>query len=78
MIWKSKWQYCKAIKLVDVQVNGSNGTGIVLYNPMGVVSIDRCLFFNNALSDEQEAMYGGGGLVIEADEVTSQFSCTIL
>ena len=65
---------CKAIKLVDVQVNGSNGTGTVLYNPMGVVSIDRCLFFNNALSDEQEAMYGGGGLVID---VTSQFSCTI-
>ena len=68
---------CKAIQLTNVHVTMSNGTGAVVYNPVGVVNITSCLFSHNGVSGEQEAMYGGGGLVIEVNEVTSQSSCII-
>ena len=67
----------KYIQLTNVHVDRSNGTGVVVYNPVGVVNITSCLFSHNGVSGEQEAMYGGGGLVIEVNEVTSQSSCII-
>ena len=45
-----------------------------MYNPLGVVSIDKCQFLNNGFLS---TMYGGGGLVIDAYEATSELSCTI-
>ena len=55
------------------------GTGVVLYNPVGVVYLDRCQFMPNGCSGKQAALHaGGGGLVIEANDVTSQILfCTI-
>ena len=44
---------------------------------MGVVNITSCLFSHSGVSGEQEAMYGGGGLVIEVNDITSQSSCII-
>ena len=66
---------CSSIELSNLHVNESNGTGVAVYNAMGKVSIDSCQFSYNGLSDE--AIYGGGGLVIEASEATSQSFCTI-
>ena len=66
---------CSSIELINLLVNKSNGTGVAVYNAMGKVSIDSCQFSYNGLSDE--GMYGGGGLVIEATEATSQSFCTI-
>ena len=67
---------CSSIELINLHVNKSNGTGVAVYNAMGKVSIDSCQFSYNGLSDE--GMYeGGGGLVIEASEATSQSFCTI-
>ena len=44
-----------------------------------MVNLDRCNFTSNNLSAELTAMplAGGGGLVIEANAVTSQFHCSI-
>ena len=66
---------CSSIELTNLYVNESNGTGVAVYNATGKVSIDLCQFSYNGLSDE--GMYGGGGLVIEASEATSQSFCTI-
>ena len=67
---------CSSIELINLHVNESSGTGVAVYNAMGKVSIDSCQFSYNGLSDE--GMYeGGGGLVIEASEATSQSFCTI-
>ena len=66
---------CSSIELSNLHVNESNGTGVAVYNAMGKVGIDSCQFSYNGLSDED--MYGGGGLVIEASEATSQSFCTI-
>ena len=64
---------CNGIRLTDVNFIMSNGTGVVLYNPVGVVYMDSCHFMHNGLSVEQTAMLtGGGGLVIEANDITSQ------
>ena len=68
---------CKAVQLTNIHVTISNGTGAVVYNPVGVVNITSCLFSHNGVSGEQEAMYGGGGLAIEVNEVSSQSSCII-
>ena len=58
---------CSSIVLSNLQVNESSGTGVAVYNAMDKVIIDSCQF-----------MYGGGGgLVIEASEATSQSFCTI-
>ena len=57
---------CSSIELSNLYVNESSGTGVAVYNAMDKVSIDSCQF-----------MYGGGGLVIEASEATSQSFCTI-
>ena len=58
---------CSSIELSNLSVNESSGTGVAVYNAMDKVSIDSCQF-----------MYGGGGgLVIEASEATSQSFCTI-
>ena len=51
---------------------------MVLYNPMGVIHIDRCHLIGNRMPDMQALIIpGGGGLVIEANTVTSQSFCTI-
>ena len=69
---------CKNVQLTNVHIIESNGTGVVFYNPLGVVNLDMCSFTNNSLSAEVAAMLaGGGGLVIEANDITSQFHCTI-
>ena len=58
---------CSSTELSNLHVNESSGTGVAVYNAMDKVSIDSCQF-----------MYGGGGgLVIEASEATSQSFCTI-
>ena len=58
---------CSSIELSNLNVNESSGTGVAVYNAMDKVSIVSCQF-----------MYGGGGgLVIEASEATSQSFCTI-
>ena len=69
---------CKNIQLVNVDVIESNGTGAIIHNPLGVVKLNSCNFLNNKFPPKLPAMYaGGGGLVIEADDVTSQSFCTI-
>ena len=69
---------CNNVRIINVDriINDSNGTGIVFYKPSGVVHLDMCKFINNSFSVEQSAI-GGGGLVIEANDITSQFHCTI-
>ena len=67
---------CHGIKLINVYVTDSIGTGVVIYNPVGVVNIEVS---HNSLSGEQEDNYGeegggGGGLVVV---VASQSYCTI-
>ena len=57
---------CSSVELSNLHVNESSGTGVAVYNAMDKVSIDSCQF-----------MYGGGGLVLEASEATSQSFCTI-
>ena len=69
---------CKNIRLTHVHVIESNSTGIVIYNSIGVVYIDRCEVSSSKLSGEQETMYGGGGLMMETNKVTSQSVCTII
>ena len=59
-----------ATQLTNVHITSSDGTGAVVYNPMGVVNITGCLF---SLSGEQ----GGEGIEIEVNEITSQSSCII-
>ena len=69
---------CKDIHLTNVNFIKSNGTGIVFYNPVGVVYMDSCHIMHNGLSAKQTAMYaGGGGLVIEANDITSQSAYVI-
>ena len=69
---------CKNVLLTNVYVTESNSTGVVLYNPMGVIHIDRCHLIDNCMPDMEALMIpGGGGLVIEANNVTSQLFCTI-
>ena len=63
---------CNSIELNNLHVSESNGTGVVINNPIGKVFIDRCSFTYNGLHRS-----GGGGLVIEASEATSQSFCTI-
>ena len=65
---------CKNVQLTNVHIIESNGTGVVFYNPLGVVNLDMCSFTNNSLSAEVAAMLaGGGGLVIEANDITSMY-----
>ena len=59
---------CSSIELSNLHVNESSGTGVAVYNAMDKVSIDSCQFTYGR---------GGGGLVIEASEATSQSFCTI-
>ena len=54
---------CNNIQLNNVDVINSNGTGIALYNPSGVVLLDMCNFINNSLSSVDPSAIGGGGLV---------------
>ena len=67
---------CKEKRLNHIYVIESNGTGVVIYNLMGVVYIDRCKVSSNELSGEQETMYGGGGIIMETNEANSQSVCT--
>ena len=65
----------KNIQLTKVHIIKSNGTGVIFYNPLGVIYLDRCQFMKNHFSGKQAALHaGGGGLVIEANDVTSQSS----
>ena len=63
---------CKEVRLTHVYVIASNGTGVAIYNSVGVVYIAGCNFSSNELPGEQETMYEGGGLMIEANKATSQ------
>ena len=65
---------CSNVTLNKVHVVESPGTGVVMYNTLGVVNIDKCLFLHNGFSSTK---YGGGGLVMDANEATSELSCTI-
>ena len=69
---------CNNIQLINVDVINSNGTGIVLYNPSGVVHLDMCNFINNSLPSVYPPAIGGGGLVIEADDVTANYDCMVM
>ena len=69
---------CNNIQLNNVDVINSNGTGIVLCNPSGVVHLDMCNFINNSLPSVDPPAIGGGGLVIEADDVTANYNCMIM
>ena len=40
---------CSNITLLQVNLNYSNGTGLVMYNVEGTVSIEQCVFSNNKL-----------------------------
>ena len=64
---------CISIELNKVHIHNSTGTGVAIYNAMGKVNIESCHFSYNGLSNEG----GGGGLVIETSEATSQSFCTI-
>ena len=65
---------CEGIYLMNVCVYKSAGTGVAIYNPVGVANIDKCQFIRNGLTLSE---LGGGGLVIEANERTSGSFCTI-
>ena len=68
----------KIIQLKNLGVITSNGTGVVLYNSVGVVHLDMCQFVNNGLSGKQAVLHaGGGGLVMEANGLISSSFCTI-
>ena len=68
----------KNIQLSRVDIIESNGTGAIFYNPVGVVYLDKCPFMKNGYSGKQAALHaGGGGLMVEANDVTSQSFCTI-
>ena len=69
---------CRTVTLTKVRVIESPGTGVVMYNPLGVVNIDKSQFLSNGFSGGKKVMYGGGGLVIDANyEASSELSCTI-
>ena len=65
---------CNNVQIINVDLIDSNGTGIVFYNPSGVVHLDMCNF---SFSVEQPAI-GGGGLVIEANDITAKYNCTVV
>ena len=69
---------CNTVNLTKLHVSESPGTGVVMYNPLGVVNINKSQFLRNNFSGRKEDMYGGGGLVIDASEDTSELSCTIM
>ena len=69
---------CNTVNLTKLHVSESPGTGIVMYNPLGMVNINKSQFLRNNFSGRKEVMYGGGGLVIDASEDTSELSCTIM
>ena len=52
---------CKNVLLTGVYVKESNSTGVVLYNPMGVIHIDRCHLTGNRMPDMQALMIPGEG-----------------
>ena len=69
---------CNTINITQIHVIESPGTGVVVYNSLGVVNIDESQFLcNGGFSSGDKVMYGGGGLVIEVNEVISQSVCTI-
>ena len=72
------FQSCTDIYLNNSHIIKSNGTGAAFYNPVGVVYIDSCQLMHNGLSGNKAAMLAkGGGLAIEANDITSQSSYTI-
>ena len=68
---------CETVQLANVHVIKSNGTGVIFYNPVGVVQLVMCTFLRNSLSSEQAAIHGGGGLVIETNDGSFQSNCVI-
>ena len=56
--------YCENVLIDTVTIESSNGTGLTLYNTVGAVTIQYCVFkYNRVLLDKSSA--GGGGLQIE-------------
>ena len=64
---------CSNITLLQVNLNYSNGTGLVMYNVEGIVSIGQCVFSNNKLIfkddnilyQRRKFLTGGGLRVIQ-------------
>ena len=56
--------FCKDVNLVNVNVESTYGTGIVLYNIGGSNKIEHCDFLENKFKDHNE-ISGGGGMYIE-------------
>ena len=56
--------YCENVLMDTVTIESSNGIGLTLYNTVGTVTIEYCVFkYNGVLLDKSSA--GGGGLKIE-------------
>ena len=67
------WSTCKNIQLTDVHITKSNGTGVIFYNSIGVIRLNRCQFLQNGFpGSKQAAALQGGGLIIEANDLASQ------
>ena len=56
--------YCENVLMDTVTIESSNGTGLTLYNTVGTVTIQHCMFkYNGVLLDKSSI--GGGGLQIK-------------
>ncbi len=54
--------FCSNVTLENVTVQGSSGTGVVMYGAVGNVEIYNCNFVSNVVGEDD---FGGGGLYIE-------------
>ena len=54
---------CKDVTIISTTVSESDGTGVVMYNTVGSVTILNSHFRNNSMLDDTQQ--GGGGLYIE-------------
>lgn len=54
---------CKDVSIISTTVSESNGTGVVMYNTVGSVTILNSHFLNNSMLNITQQ--GGGGLYIE-------------
>ena len=53
---------CTDVNISYVDIQDSHGTGLSVYDTVGIVDIAYCNFSNNSVSDGEE---GGGGIRIE-------------
>ena len=55
--------YCKNVSIVNVLVQNSNSTGVVMYNTYGNLSVEGSSFINN--SNQESSLPSNGGFHIE-------------